>query len=412
MMAVSIFAAAFDHNRPTFARLDGGEAGAATLNWVRSSAMKRSKAFQAPVLWLAVLLCVTVVGPAAAKCQLEQAAELHVIVDQHRALIPVVLNGHEGLMIVDTGAGSSMLFRDAVQRLGLPTHYVSGALRVYGVGGQTRPSQAVIDNFQLSDSYKTKNMTIMVAGEHSLAGPQVVGLLGQDIFGSWDIELDLAHGVIRLLHPVDCHGDQVVYWGAAYAKAKIEFDPSVFVHTTTQVQLNGKTIDAYLDTGANTSVVTLAAAARAGVTPSSPKVQKMGYARGVGAFDTTEWIATFDSFAIGEETIHNAKIHMADMFQHATHEETGSRLAHQEENLPSMLLGFDFFQAHHVLIANSQHMIYFSYNGGPVFDTSSPAPPAPPGVQIAPAATPSAAPPRTGAAPATTPAGASGGEGG
>jgi len=40
-------------------------------------------------------------------------------------------------------------------------------------------------------------------------------------------------------------------------------------------------------------------------------------------------------------------------------------------NLPTMLIGFDFFRAHRVLIANREHLLLFSYNGGPVFQTEA-----------------------------------------
>ena len=36
-----------------------------------------------------------------------------------------------------------------------------------------------------------------------------------------------------------------------------------------------------------------------------------------------------------------------------------------------MWLGVDFFLAHRVYVANSQHRLYFTYNGGPVFDFSA-----------------------------------------
>ncbi len=36
-----------------------------------------------------------------------------------------------------------------------------------------------------------------------------------------------------------------------------------------------------------------------------------------------------------------------------------------------MILGGDFFVSHHVYVSNSQHKLYFTYNGGPVFDLSS-----------------------------------------
>jgi tetratricopeptide (TPR) repeat protein len=36
----------------------------------------------------------------------------------------------------------------------------------------------------------------------------------------------------------------------------------------------------------------------------------------------------------------------------------------------AMLIGADFFLSHHILISNSQHRVYFTYNGGPVFNLS------------------------------------------
>ena len=37
-----------------------------------------------------------------------------------------------------------------------------------------------------------------------------------------------------------------------------------------------------------------------------------------------------------------------------------------------MLLGADFFLSHRVYVANSQDKLYFTYNGGPPFDVTSP----------------------------------------
>ena len=37
-----------------------------------------------------------------------------------------------------------------------------------------------------------------------------------------------------------------------------------------------------------------------------------------------------------------------------------------------MLLGYDFLRSHRVLVAHSQHRIYFTYSGGPVFARAPP----------------------------------------
>jgi predicted aspartyl protease len=335
-------------------------------------------------------------GPTAAKCQLQQAAELHVSVENRRVLIPLEINGQPVQMILDTGAALSMRFPGAVERLGLTTHYMPESIRLYGVGGQAHPKMVILSTLNLDRTYRLKDFTMAVAGGQGVASETAVGLLGQDILAAWDVEIDLAHDRVRLLHPVGCARDEMVFWEGAYSDAPIVSDPSLFTHTTVRALLNGKGVDAYLDTGAQGAVVTLLAAEQAGVRPGSPQVQKAGVARGIGDYSAKTWIAVFNTFSLGQETVGHAKIRMADMFEHATFQDTNSRIATRAD-LPGMLLGADFFQAHHVLISNSQHLIYFSYNGGPVFDTSRPPTQASatPAIDSAAQNTPSSKPPQT-----------------
>ena len=96
-----------------------------------------------------------------------------------------------------------------------------------------------------------------------------------------------------------------------------------------------------------------------------------GCSSGIGKalFDT--WRDPFESFAIGDEIIHNPSLEFGDIWSYSPFSEIGARLSKFAEGLPDMLLGFDFLRAHRVLIANSQRKVYFSYLDGPVF----PAPP-------------------------------------
>jgi tetratricopeptide (TPR) repeat protein len=63
------------------------------------------------------------------------------------------------------------------------------------------------------------------------------------------------------------------------------------------------------------------------------------------------WIGRFSSFKIGEEEIQNAQLRFADI-----------------PISVDMLLGADFFLSHRIMLSNSQHQIYITYGGGPVFD--------------------------------------------
>jgi hypothetical protein len=167
------------------------------------------------------------------------------------------------------------------------------------------------------------------------------------------------------MRPKDCAGDQVAYWAKSYDVTPIAVSRNGEI--TVYVMLNGDRVLAELDTGASTSVVTTAAAAGAGVTPQSAGVLQEGESGGLGAKRVQTMVATFPTFSIGEETIKNAKLRIADLFAADTETPLGTRLPQQAVEFPQMLLGADFIRAHRIYVARSQGKVYFSYNGGPIF---------------------------------------------
>jgi tetratricopeptide (TPR) repeat protein len=126
-------------------------------------------------------------------------------------------------------------------------------------------------------------------------------------------------------------------------------------HTVGEAYLNGEKIRVAFDTGAYTSLLSSRAAARAGIKPDSPGVVDGGMTGGVGRDRVKSYIATFSSFKIGDgEEIKNAKLRFTDM----------------DLEMADMLLGADFFVSHRIFVANKEHRLFLSYNGGPVFNLS------------------------------------------
>ena len=78
-------------------------------------------------------------------------------------------------------------------------------------------------------------------------------------------------------------------------------------------------------------------------------------------------MAVFPTLTIGDETIKNAKLGIADLFGLDKEIGLGSRIPVAAIESPDMLLGMDFFLSHRIYAARSQGKIYFSYVGGPVF---------------------------------------------
>jgi predicted aspartyl protease len=317
-------------------------------------------------------------GPVQA-CELAMIAELKVELLGNKPMVSSEINGQKVLMMIDTGAVANTILAAQARRLGLKGVYIDN-LRMVGVGGMSTASQATIADFKLG-SIPVKDMEVLVAGEaQTLGHPDLAGVIGASVFSKFDVDFDLAAGTIRMLKPIDCKAAEVVYWDFDHTVAPMTPVDKDSPDFQTEVSLNGRKTKATLDTGATTSVVTLTAASAAGIGPRSPGVVPIGEAGGFGANTVEAWLARFDSFAIGDETIKNARLPIADLFQHSKVATTGSRVDRRVEGTPRMLLGADFFRSHRVLISNSQNRIYVAYKGGPVF--------APPKPVAAPTSTP------------------------
>jgi predicted aspartyl protease len=323
--------------------------------------------------WLSgVAAALVITTPAAAQqqCKLNKVGELPVRMDGNRPFIEGAVNGKPILALADTGASTSILRRGAVSRLGLTLANLRG-VTVWGIGGESSAYSTRISELKLG-SYAVRDFDILVAGSQEARGEGEDSLLiGWDFFLNFDVEFDLKNNVIRFFKPVDCKDVPLEYWGQTYSLAEIKRNNTR--NLLVDVQVNGKTVTAEMDSGAFTSIISTRAAARAGVTPQSPGVTSSGVIGGLGAGAVESWIGVFDTFSFGDETVRRAKLRLADLFQHNTYRETGALTSRRVATQTEMFLGADFFRAHRLLISNSQGKIYFTHNGGPVFQTVGPA---------------------------------------
>lgn len=290
-------------------------------------------------------------------CDLK-VADLPVTMKGLRPMVHAKINGSDALFIADSGAFYSSLTSAAATRYQLHLE-LAPYERLVGVGGEAQAWVTTVKTFTLLDDALSDVGFLVGTAEF---GDGVAGLIGQDIFRSvGDVEYDLAHGLIRLVRTKNCTGVSMAYWAKSQPAYDIDIDPpsEQFPHTTARAYLNGTEIRVMFDTGAGRSILTLAAAKRAGVTPESPGVVPAGEVRGVGPLGVKTWIAPFASFRIGNEEVRNTHLRFGDI---------DIRSAHRNVD---MLLGADFFLSHHIYVANSQRKLYFTYNGGPVFNLTS-----------------------------------------
>lgn len=291
-------------------------------------------------------------------CKLKILLELPITMGgSFRPMADAKINGHDVTLLIDSGAFYSMLSPSTAAEFGLRLEPVPW-LTVSGVGGGTVSPKLTNATLTLAGVTIPRKLEFLVGGNEVGGGAR--GAIGQNILRIADVEYDLANGVIRLIKPEGkCKSMRPTYWakpGDAYSMMDIIWATPQEPFTTGAGYLNGAKIKVLFDTGAGASMLSLHAAARAGIKTDSPGVVPSGQTHGIGAGGSIPtWIAPFQSFKIGDEEIRNTHLRIGDL----------------DLSVADMLIGPDFFLSHRVYVASSERKLYFTYNGGPVFNLTT-----------------------------------------
>jgi predicted aspartyl protease len=304
-----------------------------------------------------LVLAAAVAFPASAACTIK-VLPISVTMEGLSPMIAAKVNDQDVSFLLDSGSAINMIGGKfaAEQKLkpmgvnGIGSRIADDGLSAgSGAAGTTMVNGVVIAPQVTLLGTVFKNVSFV-------ASPRITGasgLIGQSLLHQTDVEYDLAGGLVRLVKPDGCKTTDMVYWakeGTPYSKVALDWRNNEDTHTRITITVNGVKLLALLDTGAGTSLITEKAAAKAGVRSTDPGVVPTGKGSGVDS-DFQTWNGTFANVKIGDEEMKNVPLNIgrssADFFD--------------------VLLGADFFLAHHVYVATSQEQIYFAYTGGPVF---------------------------------------------
>jgi tetratricopeptide (TPR) repeat protein len=304
-------------------------------------------------LLVAAFVCLGT-GSAHADCKMAVMLVMPITMAGTQPLVTVKLNGVETRMLMDTGSFFSFIAPEAAKRAALNIGLAPPSLVVEGLGGTVRPEEATVQDFTIGNQ-TLHRVSLLVYGDQ-FSGNGVDGVLGQNFLRLGDIEIDLANGVARLFRNTGCEHANLAYWGGSAPVGVLDIQPTdkASPNVIAHAQLNGTDIRVLFDTGASFSQLALYAAQKAGITPQSPGVAPGGFVHGVGREVQDSWIAPFKSFKLDTEETLNTRLRIGDM----------GMLARTAD----MLLGGDFFLSHHIFIVYGERKVFFTYNGGPVFD--------------------------------------------
>lgn len=310
-------------------------------------------------------------------CHLIDYGTIPVNMVNMRATTLVKINGTDTPFIIDTGAWFNTMSKATATALGLKLEEAPFGLRIVGIGGSASAEQAHVKAFGILDT-TLKNVDFIVGGTDTGDG-----LLGAYLLDYANLEIDLAHGKMKMFKTEHCDKAALAYWvtDGNYNQVDLERpESSNDKRSFVDVTINGKKVRALIDSGAHATVLSRAAAERVGIDLHAPGVKEGGAGYGLGAKMSKTWIVPVASFSVGTETIQHSQMQVID--------------TSMPDRSTDMLLGVDFLLAHRMFIDNDKRKIYFTYNGGRVFTYADA-----PGDASAPAAASTA--PHDGTAPTT-----------
>ncbi len=269
-------------------------------------------------------------------CSVTKAAEVPLRIERGFVVAPAMIEDSAVTLIVDTGAEGSLVTPAAVESLHLrPDWY--GQTDIRGTGGSITTQNARLRSFGIG-GITVKNRSLAV-GPAADAALQVSGLLGEDWLSPFDVDLDLPKRMMTLYLVRNC-GDDYLPWRGPITSLPIRLYRRNLVLLS--LALNGQKVTALLDSGANASVLTEAAAERAGADAAAMAGDPVGRAMGVDGDPRDLHRHRFNDLQVGAEHFHNVTIAVSEL-----------------HNSPAdMLLGADWLRSHRVWIAYGARRVF------------------------------------------------------
>lgn len=289
----------------------------------------------------------------------------------NRPLIQVGINGVPKLFLLDTGGDVSQINGTVATELGL-TLKDSGA-KMLDLYGNASNKMVTIEKFTVGRQTGSHISMGVQPNPHFGEGTPFVGIFAPDLMGRYDVEMDFAARKMNYYATDHCPG-RVVYWPhQALAVTSMTFHRR---HIRLPVVLDGKTIQAEIDTGSGNTNMSAAAARRlfdiAPDTPGNMPLNMPGMAAAFGHVFTTldfEGVAVKNPHVIIRPDLIGSKDPNNGM-------RTGSRAIRvdEPEDQPDLLIGMDILKRLHLYIAFAEDRLYITEASVPPGIAASQAP--------------------------------------
>jgi len=302
-----------------------------------------------PLRWLAVLLlagCTATPSPDAPRaCEVRKAADIPVTFDHGTVSVPASIEDKPVTLMVDTGAEASLVTPSAMAALRLQTDR-RRRTTIRTAGGAIATQNALLRSFAIG-GLEMLDRSVAVGPLPGSQGAALQGLIGADWLTDFDVELDLPNRRIGLYRVEGCGPDHAPWPGPTVSlPARIVGRGLVVL----SAELDGQPVSALLDSGANSSILSSAAATRIGVAAAALARDPTGQSVGIDGSAMVTHRHRFERFRIGTATYGNPVVSVAAM----------------HNVLADLLLGLDWLRGNRVWISYATHQVTLQPVGAPL----------------------------------------------
>jgi len=257
-------------------------------------------------------------------------------------VVPGTIDGHKGGLLVDTGGLAGVLGWATAKQL---THspYISAYSGVLA-GGAELSSGVTVERFELGPLTFEK-VGFLIAPDRMMSGDEI-GVLQPHAITNLNYEIDFVKGKLNLFRQGACPGYDVYWTKAAYAKIPMDVDSRG--HMSVNAVLDGKPVTVLIDTGAQSSTMSLKTAKKIfGVDESNPATKSLGQFSVNNLVDATVYRYPFSSLTFQDISINHPSIAIMD---------TGRSDSDDAE----MVIGIGVLRQFHIFIAYDEKLLYLT----------------------------------------------------
>ena len=287
--------------------------------------------------FLILMSMLTLPAQADDSCRLVRMAAFDMNVDvAGGVVVPITISGQSVNLLIDTGGIFTMLTDQSVQKLGLKR------LNTFGSGEMFFGGKKVLYYVETSDvnlgGLRADHMPMQVIPDGVLPD-EIGGTLAPNILRHYDVDFDFANAKVNLFAQDHCEG-KVVYWTAEPA-AQIRIGIDRDGHIDVPVEVDGKVIEAAIDTGSSRSVLSLELAKSLfDIGSNDPKLTPLK-----GPWNALHY--PFATLTLQGVTVRNPDFELVSDAQ-----------SHLPSDGPRLLLGMGILRQMHLYIAYKEKKLY------------------------------------------------------